>query len=59
MIRLPGALYLLENVYMAQNQEEEQPPMPAELMERFYSATVETEYTHDYYAALDAQDNDW
>lgn len=57
-IRLPGAHYLLEHVYMAQNQEEDQPPMPAALIERFYSATMETDYTHDYYAGLAAQDND-
>lgn len=38
-IRLPGAHYLLEHAYMAQDQEEE-PPMPPALMERFYSATM-------------------
>lgn len=58
-IRLPGAHYLLEHAYKAQNEEQEQPPMPPALVERFYSATMETEYTHDYYAGLDAPDEDW
>ena len=52
-IRLPGAHYLLEHAYMAQDQEEEPPDSPR-LDGAFLFCNYETEYTHDPYAGLDA-----